>query len=203
MKGLPEGFFTRTSTFEDAEEVAALLSAGAFPGSGEEGMTPEEIRDDWEDIDLTEEAIAVISPDGRIAGYADVVNRSFVAVSVYGYVHPEFRGRGIGTYLAEWGEDWTRDRIPLAPGDARVSVTHYVSARNTAARSLLEGAGYAPVRGTYVMNIQLRDASPAPEWPEGITVNTFVPGRDERAVRRDGGAGGLRSRAVVPGYGRR
>ncbi|MBA2344077.1 MAG: GNAT family N-acetyltransferase [Rubrobacter sp.] len=179
MMELPESFTTRTTILEDAEEVAALLAAGAFPGSGEADMTAEEIRDDWADIDLAEESVTVVSPDGRIAGYADVVNRSYV--SVYGYVHPDFHGLGIGAYLVGWGEGWTRDHMPRAPEEARVSVTHYINARNTAARSLLESAGYAPVRGTYVMEIQLRDAPPEPQWPEGITVRTFVPG-DECAV---------------------
>jgi len=181
MKELPEGFSTRVPTPEDAEEVAALLSAGALPGSGEEGMTPEEVRDDWEDIDLTEEAVAVISPHGRIAGYADVVNRSYVAISVYGYVHPDFHGQGIGAYLVAWGESWIKKRISRAPEEARVSVQHYINAPNADARSLLEDAGYAPVRATYVMKIELREPPSAPDWPEGITVRNFVPGRDEKA----------------------
>jgi mycothiol synthase len=176
-----DGFSVRTATFEDAEEVAALMSADALSGSGEANMTAGEVRDDWADIDLAEESVTVVSPEGRIAGYADVVNRSYVAVSVYGYVHPDFHGLGIGAYLVGWGEGWTRDHMPHAPEEARVSVTHYVDGRKTAARNLLQSAGYAPVRGTYVMEIQLREAPPEPQWPEGITVRTFVPG-DERAV---------------------
>jgi GNAT superfamily N-acetyltransferase len=43
--------------------------------------------------------VVVTAPDGRVAGYADVLDRSYVSVSVYGYVHPEHRGRGVGTYL--------------------------------------------------------------------------------------------------------
>lgn len=170
----------RKPVLEDAEEVAALMAAGAFAGSGEEDMTAEEVRDDWGDIDLAEEAVAVVSAGGSLAGYADVVNRSYVAVSVYGYVHPEFRGQGIGAYLVGWGENWTRDHMTLAPAESRISVTHYVNAPDADARRLLEDAGYAPVRGTYVMEIKLHDAPPAPGWPVGITVRAFVPGRDER-----------------------
>ena len=182
MTGLPEGFSTRPPTLEDADDVAALLAAGAFPGSGEGDVTPEVVRDDWADLDIGEETIAVISPEGQIAGYADVLNRSYVAVSVYGYVHPDFQGLGVGSFLVAWGEDWTRDHMPLAPEDARVSVTHYIDSRKTAARNLLESAGYTPVRGTYVMNIQLREPPPEPLWPGGMTARTFVPDEDERAV---------------------
>lgn len=182
MRTLPEGFSARTSVSEDAEEVAALISAGALPGSAETGATAEEVRDDWEDIDLAEEAVVVVSPDGRIVGYADLINRSYVAVSVYGYVHPEFQGRGLGAYLVAWGEDWTRGRMAFAPEEARVSVQHYINAPNADARRLLDDAGYTPVRSTYVMEIDLRQPPPDPAWPEGIAVRAFVPGRDERAA---------------------
>lgn len=59
-------------------------------------------------------------------------------------------------------------------------VQHYVDARNADTRRLLEARGYAPVRGVYQMSIGLGQAPPAPEWPQGIEVATFAPGRDER-----------------------
>ena len=179
---LPEGFSARAPVWDDADAVADLISACILVDGGEGSTTTEELLDDWQDVDLATEAIVVSAPDGRIAGYADVVNRAYVVVSVYGYVHPDYRGRGVGAYLVAWGESWTRDRIPHAPEHARVVVQHYVSASNESARRLLEGAGYAPVRGVYTMAIDLEQAPPPPEWPEGLKVRTFVPGYDERAT---------------------
>ena len=180
MAELPEGYGLTVPSREDAEEVVALIVACQLADTGEADVSLDELIDDWQSLDLAEEAVVVAAPDGRIAGYADLINRSFVTVSVYGYVHPDHRERGIGASLIAWGERWTRDRMPQAPDDARVVVQHYVNAANTGARKLLETAGYAPVRGVYVMETELEQAPPPPHWPEDISVRTFVQGRDER-----------------------
>ena len=109
-----------------------------------------------------------------------MLNRSYVSVSVYGYVHPEYRGRGIGSYLVRWGEEWTRERMDRAPVGTRVAVQHYVNTLNEPARRLLETSGYAAVRGYYRMSVELEQAPPPPEWPEGIGVRAFLPEQDGR-----------------------
>jgi mycothiol synthase len=182
MKGLLRGYSSRPPAPEDAVAVAGLMAACVRADGGAEGTSVEHVLDDWHEIDLLEEAVLVLGPDGYVAGYADVVNRAFVSLTVYGYVHPEHRGMGIGAWLVGWGEDWARGRIGLAPEGARVLVKHYVISTNTGARRLLEDAGYEAVRGTYVMEIYLEADSPEPAWSERLAVRTFVPGRDERAV---------------------
>lgn len=179
---MPSGYGTKAPAREDAEAVTAMISACQLADTGETDISVEEMLDDWHAVDLAEEAVMVTAPDGHIAGYADVLNRSFVTVSVYGYVHPDFREKGIGSYLVAWGERWTRDRMPQAPENARVVVQHYINAANEGARSLMESSGYAPIRGVYVMETRLDDAPPLPHWPTGISVRTFVPDRDERTT---------------------
>src|SRR5215212_3161737 len=145
MTGLPEGYMTRAPRREDAEAMAALIYASELADTGASNMSVDELLDDWHSLDLAEDAVAVVSPNGAIAAYADVINRSFVTVSVYGYVDPDLRGLGLGAYLVAWGERWTRDRMHLAPEHARVVAQYYVNRANEAARRLLEDLGYAPV----------------------------------------------------------
>jgi mycothiol synthase len=182
MMGLPDGYTTRVPRREDAEAVTALISACELADTGASDMSVDELLDDWHSLNLTEEAVVVVAPDGTIAAYADVINRSFVTVSVYGYVHPDLRGLGLGTYLIAWGERFARDRMPRAPEDARVVVQHHVNNANERASLLLESLGYTPVRGVYVMETELHEAPPQPHWPAGISVRAFAPNRDERAV---------------------
>lgn len=179
---LPHGYTARIPTIGDAEAVAELIAACQRAVGDRSGMTVDELLGDWQDITLSEEAVAVEAPDGRLVAYADVLNRSYVSVSVYGYVHPEHRGLGLGAFLVGWGERWARGRLDLAAEGERVVVQHYVHAANGPAARLLENLDYAPVRGYYRMAADLDGEPPAPEWPEGIAVRTFVPGRDERAV---------------------
>src|SRR4028118_1377804 len=119
MTGLPEGYVTRAPTREDAEEVAALMVACQLANTGRSDVSLDELIDDWHGLDLAEEAVVVVGPDSGIVGYADVLNRSFVTVSVYGYVHPDHRGRGIGEVLVGWGGGGGGG--PRGPGRAAAS----------------------------------------------------------------------------------
>lgn len=179
---LPPGYAVRAPTREDAAEVAALRSACQVADGDAPAVDAEEQLGDWQGLDLAEDAVVTLGPDGRIAGYAEAFNRRYVRVSVYGGVHPERRGHGLGAYLARWGEEWVRERLPRAPEGARVVVEHYIRSTNVSHRRLVESLGYAPARGIYVMSIALDEEPPAPEFPAGIAPRAFAPGRDERAA---------------------
>jgi mycothiol synthase len=85
----PEGHSVRAPTAGGAGAVAELIAACQLADGGRTEMTVEELGGDWQESEPSEVAVVVTAPDGRMAAYADVLNRSYVSVSVYGYVTPE------------------------------------------------------------------------------------------------------------------
>ncbi|HEX2282937.1 MAG TPA: GNAT family N-acetyltransferase [Thermomicrobiales bacterium] len=179
---LPLGYRFRPARPDDAAAVARVLAAAELADAGKAETTTEQVLSDWEDVDLADEAAVLVGPDGDIVASVDLVNRSYMSVSVYGYVHPDHRGKGIGRVLIDWGERWTEERMHRAPGDARIVVQHFQRSTNETFKGLLERSGYTPVRGYYTMETDLDAPPPAPDWPEGITVRTHQPGQDERTT---------------------
>lgn len=180
--GLPPGYAMRPASFEDAAAVADVIAATELADTGKTNATAEEILSYWQSMNYAEESVVVTATDGSIVAAADIQNRSYVAVTVYGFVHPEHQGRGIGWALVDWGEGWARERMDRAQPGARVVVQHNRHTSNEAARRLFEARGYAAVRATYTMEIELTDPVPEPEWPEGVSVRSLVLGQDELAA---------------------
>jgi len=71
--GLPQGYSSRPPVPGDA--VADLMAACVRADGGAEGTSVEHVLDDWHGMDLSEEAVLVLDPNGSAAGYAGVVNR--------------------------------------------------------------------------------------------------------------------------------
>jgi mycothiol synthase len=179
---LPTGYDTRPPRDEDAGAVAEVITASRAAFGDDEVATAQDVLDDWQGLNLAQEAIVVTAPGGRIAGNADIYNRRNMRVSVYGNVAPVEQGRGVGTFLVRWGEEWARERMNAAPAGAKVAVEHYIDSQNTPACALLEALGYPRIRTVYVMATTLDAAPPKPVWPEGARGRAFVPGQDEHAT---------------------
>lgn len=146
------------------------------------GMTSDAIRNLWRTIDLATQSVIVEDEGAEIVAAAEIDNHDYRSISVYGQVHPNYRGRGIGRYIVAWAERWMQERMDLAPAETTVSVQHLVSSRNEAARELLTSAGYSQVRRTLTMGIDLANEPTAANWPDGVRCVPFVPDRDERDV---------------------
>jgi mycothiol synthase len=72
--------------------------------------------------------------------------------------------------------------VPEAPEGARVTLYDTISHVNEAAGRVLEGQGYTPARHFWRMRIVMDQPPAAVEWPDGLTIRTFVPGQDDGAT---------------------
>ena len=110
---LPEGLTARPLEISDAEAVAAVVRAEETADVGTPETTVADIQGDWQrpTYDLSTSTLGVYDGDALVA-YAEVV----ADAEVYTSVHPDHRGRGIGTALAAWARETAR-----AKGYARVA----------------------------------------------------------------------------------
>ena len=156
----------RPPTLADLDAVVDLGNAFERVFLGGESFTPEEIADEWRQLDLERDAWLVLAPDGRLAGYATLEDRGEERFLSDGYVHPELRGLGVGGKLVDLAEERAVQR-------GAVSVQTAIVSADEAAVQVLEARGYRPVRHFYRMAIDLGDEAPEPEWPAGIRIEPF------------------------------
>jgi mycothiol synthase len=182
---LPAHFAMRPAKMDDVEAVTALLNACTIEQIGQAQVEAHGIRTRWQspDFDLETDTRVVIAPNGKLVGHGwvwDVQPR--VRIYGRGHVHPEYKGRGIGTHLCQWVEDRTRQAIPKAPEGARVVLLQGTLSTDTPAQELLRKQGYQLVRHAFRMVIEMDAPPPEPVVPEALTIRCFVRGQEERAV---------------------
>jgi len=180
---LPQGFLVRPPTMNDLDAVTALTNASEIADSGMPETTIELVRTRWQapGVDLAADNWLVISPEGRVVGYAGIGDSEHARIYANIRVHPEYQSQGIAAVLLQRVEERAYQHVSAAPQGVRVTLNTWTSSRNIAIKQLFEQADYTPVRHTWDMEIEMHEAPPVPQWPEGVIVCTFVPGQ-ERAV---------------------
>jgi mycothiol synthase len=172
----PAGLELRAPTREEAQAVTDLVVACDIEEVGEPDFELDDLLTDWNRPGFDLQGDAVIATDAaRIVAYAALVRRDYADV----YVHPDYRGRGIGAELLAWSE--RRTLAALEPGET-VRLGQVVTSDHAGARRLLERAGYEPARTYWRMEMAFEGPPPPPSWPEGIRVRSFDRERDSRAV---------------------
>ncbi len=180
---LPPDFLVRPPTLNDLDAVTALTNAGEIADFGTPETTIELVRTRWQapGVDLAADNWLVISPEGRVVGYAGMSDSEHARIYANIRVHPEYQSQGIAAILLQRVEERAYQHVSAAPQGVRVTLNTWTSSRNIAIKQLFEQADYTPVRHTWDMEIEMHEAPPVPQWPERVIVRTFVPGL-ERAV---------------------
>ncbi len=183
-----EDFLIRPVTMSDLHTVVDLLNAWSLAYVGAAEFEPGIISAEWTSpgFSLEDSTRLVLTPEGKAVGYIEVwdVNPVPVRVWVWGRVHPDYEGQGIGTQMMEWGEARARQAIDRAPAEAQVVMDTSTISTLPVAHTLLRDRGMELTRHFYTMRIDMEAEPPAPVWPEGMAVRTVMVGKEEEAVIR-------------------
>jgi mycothiol synthase len=157
MISSPPEFTVRPARPDDAEAVLELV-----PAELDFGL--DDIRAEWRTTDLERDTWAW-EHDGRIVAFGILRSRGD-ELSVNGFVHPDCRGRGLGTAILQATEARARKL-------GGTKLDNGILATDRAAAALLEAGGYRDIRHYHVMTVELEEPPPEPEWPEGLEPRPF------------------------------
>ena len=143
---LPAGLSTRPLQRDDAHAVFEVMAAQEAVDLDEVMIEEADIVGDWSRVsfDIAGSTIGVLEGE-RLVAYGEVGPSGRCDAAV----HPDFRGRGIGTALAQWTQDNARAKglpeigtpVPVdSPGDRLLEALGYRVRWNSWGLALLEGA---------------------------------------------------------------
>jgi mycothiol synthase len=180
---LPRGFVARHPVMDDAEAVARLARICEIELYGEAETTLDDILTEWQEpaYNLATDAWIVLSAEGEIVGANGVFHREHARIYTGADVQPDYRDRGIGTYLLQQAEVRAYQHMAEATPGIRVTLNTGANSKDIPAHRLLEKHGFKRVRTFWRMKVEMKEAPLAPVWPVGIAVRNFAPGM-ERAV---------------------
>jgi mycothiol synthase len=147
--------------------------------------TEEELGRFWNSpgFNLETDAWVVETQAGKIVGYEEFYDRhAHAALSGDGYVHPDYKGLGIGTSLLRALTARAHEEIKLAEPDLRVFIRNAMIAGDVSACQMHEAEGYRPIRFSWHMEIMLAEPPRAPAWPAGIELRPYVREEHDQAV---------------------
>ena len=182
---IPTGYTVRPAAWDDLGDVARMLRTIDIHDTGHPDMGESELASDWRHpgLVLATDTWLVFDADGNLTAYAWLLPRDgHVRLNGWGAVHPDHRGRGIGTLLLDLSEGRAVEHRAEAPPERDVEIEIGTMAPDHDVRAMLETRGFRSVRQFWRMEIALEPGMTAGPHLDGVAIRSFVRRTDDRAV---------------------
>ena len=164
------GIQIRPATASDLPAVVSLAALYGIAVIGEPDTDESDFADAWNNprTRLSDDVWLATSPNGDVVAYKHCVDPAGNGrLEIEGFVHPNWKGRAIGTVLLHRAVRRAHDLADGLPRNTRRFVRVGTFERDVSAQSLMESAGFARVRYFLRMTIRLGEARPALRPPTG------------------------------------
>jgi GNAT superfamily N-acetyltransferase len=168
---LPDGLTSRPLTVADTRAVYEVMAAQQQHDIGSVEIEEADIVGDWQrpSFDVAASTVGVFDGE-RLVAYGEVTDpwRADAAV------HPDYRGRGLGTAVAAWIRDLARSR-----GSEIIGMPN---PQGSAGDRLLEELGYFVRWESWVLQLAPGREIAAQPLPQGYSIRTATTPDDHRAA---------------------
>ena len=160
MAVLLKNLLARAPKMEDLVAITELITACDIAEYGIADSTMEDLTSNWHQpgFNLATDAWVIVTNRGQLVGFVCVWHRDHEQISTYVGVHPEYRGRGIGTLLLRLVEERARQHVRNARQGTRVTLCGIVSSLNEQAKRLFEREGYSALRTIWRIEVGANDS---------------------------------------------
>ena len=160
MAVLLKNLLARSPKMEDLVAITELIKACDVDEYGLADSTMEDLISNWHQpgFNLATDAWVIVTNKGQAVGFTCVWHRDYEQIFTFVCVHPEYRGRGIGTLLLRLVEERARQHVPNARPGTRVTLCGTVSSLNEQAKRLFEREGYTSIRKIWRIEVGSNDS---------------------------------------------
>ena len=172
-------YISRPVRLSDAKIVADLMNTCSREIIGKDEFTADELENDWQTpgFDLQADSVLVFNDRQDLVAYGDVWGSSAPYTRIFSWVrvHPNSRGKGIGTSLNKWAFQRASEIAQKDPEGAQVVLNCFVNKKDQFAIDLLEELGLKAVRYSWMMETDLNRDLDDVELPGGFMLRVPEP----------------------------
>ncbi|MBM7660246.1 mycothiol synthase [Bacillus mesophilus] len=178
MKTILENFTVRSPQMTDAERVTEFVATVDIDEFGFPDIEVQDVIDLWNELSLTDDVwvIETRSAPNQVVGYGFVEKTGENRLYSSAFVHPNYRGKGIGSHLLQLID--TRASEIKNSTQNSLTLDNVVPATNKDAINLVSGNGYHFHTLYQRMRIDMSELPEVVSPSEGLEIKPYQAERD-------------------------